>query len=291
MFVVLSSGRSGSRAISRVFQQFPECTCYHHPTPEFIREAPEFTYDGAHKEQILGAFHRFDKSSDRDKTYGEVNLNLSLLVPLLEQAIWDLKYIWLIRDGRDTVASMFDRGWYSAEAAQSINKWHRYRLQGDRTEDYSPGEWRVLSPFQRCCWIWKKYNELIEGNLAAVPTERRITVRLNELPIQLDRLAEHVGLRPRRVFVERDHVSPKPVRYWNAWSNSQRGEFEELCGVVMDRWFPAWRDASGNWLDLVAEELDHPSPIQRFLHRAKVRALRLPGNIKRRLLSSTYESH
>jgi hypothetical protein len=261
MFFVLSAGRSGSRTIARVLSQFRNGVCLHHPKPDLVTEATAYYYGSYPRGAIKQVLRASRQPLIGRKIYGEANLQLSLLIPILHEVFSHAKYVWLTRDGRDTVASMYYRGWYDDAAQTRIpTYWHQARLQGDRTGDFSATVWATLDRFERCCWLWKKYNLTIEASLASIDRLLWQRVQLEYLKATLDELAAFLGLkRGGRVLVERHNAAFQPVAYWEVWTPEQRAQFEHHCGAEMDRWYPQWRSANGAWRPLTKEEPDRPS--------------------------------
>jgi hypothetical protein len=272
MFWVLSSGRSGSETIARTISQFRGCVCLHHPQPELVIEATAYFYGDSPREEIAGALRDTRQPLHRGQTYGEANLQLSLLIPLLDELYPESTFLWLIRDGRDTVASMYYRGWYDPCNERVPEHWHRARLQGDRTGDFDPETWASMGRFERCCWLWRKYNLVIESNLSNLDERRWMRIRLDQLRNQLKPLASFLGAKlPRKALVERHNVALQPVTPWEQWPSSQRGQFEKVCGCEMDRWFPEWRSPDGTWHPIVAPPADRPPLLKRarrFIRKA-----------------------
>jgi hypothetical protein len=263
MFFVLSAGRSGSRTIVRTLSQFRNAVCLHHPKPDLVLEATAYHYGSYPQDAIKQVLRASRKPFIGRKIYGEANLQLSLLIPVLREVFPHAKYVWLTRDGRDAVASMYYRGWYDDAAQTRIPAyWHQARLQGDRTGDFSEAAWAALSRFERCCWLWKKYNLIIEASLASTDRLLWQHVPLEYLKAALDELATFLGLkRGWRMLVERHNVALQPVTYWEAWASEQRAQFEHHCGAEMDRWYPQWRSANAAWQPLTKEEPDRPGAL------------------------------
>ena len=261
MFFVLSSGRSGSRTSSEVFSQFDNCDCLHHPQPELVLECTQYYYGENNKQEIVEQLRASRPDDDaRGRVYGEVNLQLSLIHPILRELYPAAKYLWLIRDGRDVVASMYYRGWYDAPDNTKVPQvWHDARLDGHRTGDFSEADWQAMSRFAKCCWIWTKYNQIIEQTLATLPAEQWRQIQLEHFRAQLDDLALFLGLKSqKRIRIEKSNAAHQPVKTWQAWSDAQRQEFIAHCGETMDRFYPGWRDARGAWLELSKESPDRP---------------------------------
>jgi hypothetical protein len=280
MFFVLSSGRSGSQTIATALDQFSNCVCLHHPKPELVLEATEVYYGDRPVEDVERMLRETRHSTVDGKIYGEVNLQLALLVPSLRRLYPDAKYIWLLRDGRDAVASMYYRGWYDPAETRVAEVWHKGRLAGDRTGDFSPYEWQRLTRFEKCCWIWKKYNLIIQERLAEMQPGRWRKVRLESLKGSLDDLGNFLGLeKPAILLVEKMNVAKQPVVAWHDWTSEQRDQFHSHCCEVMDRWYPSWRDANGNWHPIESEKPDQP-PLG---ERTRRLAVKLGRRVKNRL--------
>ncbi len=274
MFFVVSAGRSGSKTIAAALNGLPGCRCVHHAKPELVFESAEF-FCGTHpREHIAQTLRETRPAGNGMEAYGEANLQYTLIVPILCEVFPDCKFIWIIRDGRDQVASTFYRGWYDPDVDPQRNpRWSRARLCGDRTGDFTPRGWARLTPFQRCSWQWRKFNLIAEDSLAKLPESRWRKVRLDQLKLALPELAEFVGASSRDGRVEKLNTARQPVDYWQNWTGEQRQQFEEICGTEMDRWFPEWRDPDGTWNVIPHEQPDHPGQITRAWRRIK----RLPG--------------
>ena len=260
MFFVLSSGRSGSKTIATVLNQFRDCVCLHHPQPELVLEATEFYYGDLAADGIAHVLRTTRLPMIDGKIYGEVNLQHSLLFPVIREVFPKSQFVWLIRDGRDAVDSMYCRGWYDRSATSVPAVWHQARLSGVRTGDFSEEQWNGLTRFEKCCWIWRKYNEIIQDHLSRTPDELWRQVYLNALKSSVPSLAEFLGLHeaPNRIVVEKTNMARQPLVGWKSWSDEQRHQFENMCASAMDRWHPDWRDRNGMWRTIEHETPDVP---------------------------------
>lgn len=165
----------------------------------------------------------------------EVNPLIALLPPRIVERS-ERPYVALIRDGRETVRSGYNKTWYFNEH-QLAEHWTNVLppFPGDR--------------FERCCryWAWV-YRRLDEQGAAIFrledlhrdPPERKRLLRMlglrsPELPFP----HRHAGTRSRWDAVNRG-VAPLPR--WPRWSRRQRGAFARWCGEIMDAWYPEWRE-------------------------------------------------
>lgn len=257
VFFIVSSGRSGSTTLARALHQFGDCICYHHPKPELVREATRYHYGDIEPEVIAATLGSTRAPTLRGRQYGEANLQHSLLIPVIDQVFPEAKLLWLTRDGRDVVASMYYRGWYDPSETKIPDEWHESRLRGDLTGEMTTREWNEYSRFEKCCWLWRSYNEIIEAHLGKLDCSRWMRVRLESMRSSLNEVAAFLEVTPpRRTLVERTNTAFQPVTPWTAWEYEQKVAFEALCGDAMDALYPTWRDESGEWLTLTSETPD-----------------------------------
>jgi len=288
MFFVLSSGRSGSQTIASTLDGYGNCVCTHHREPELVIEATQYYYGEYSENEIAKVLSDTRTKDSQNKIYGDVNLQYSLIMPIIEQVFPDAKYIWLIRDGRDVVSSMYYRRWYDPEDLKVPDEWKKARLHGDRTGDFSTSEWQAMSRFAKCCWLWKKYNLIIESHLRRLDQKRWMGVRLDRLKVTLPNIAKFLGLiDTRKVMVEKLNVAYQAVTYWEGWNTEERKIFESICGEVMDKWFPEWRDGDGNWQRINSEAPDKAGLLiclKRQIMSLPLKARFKAGDLKRRIL-------
>ncbi len=286
MFFVLSSGRSGSYTISQTLNSYENCKCYHQRDPQFRVEASEYYYGkclGDKIEEVLRVTR--SQYAEKVEAYGEVNLQFGLIVPVIERVFPDAKYIWLLRDGRDVVASMYYRRWYDLTDKKVPDEWKNARLQGDLTGDFSTSEWRNMSRFAKCCWLWKKYNHIIESHLQQFDKKRWMRVRLDRLKALLSDIEIFLGLvSDKKVLVEKLNTAYQPVSYWEEWDDEKKNIFETICSNEMDEWFPEWKNKSGEWSKIDPDVPDKPGLfvlLKRVPQRVRIRAWEVKRNMLR----------
>jgi len=282
MYFVLSTGRAGSRTIATALNQIPGTVCLHHPQPELAAEATAYHLGEYPAAELAQTLRETRRATVDGQVYGEVNLQHTLLFPILREVFPEAQYIWLIRDGRDSVASMYYRGWYDEVYPRQGIMWRRARLHGDRTGNFSAEQWRGLTRFEKCCWCWSKYNRLIEERLAELDATMQTKVRLDRLTSAMPRLQAFLGLSGSgKVVVEQLNTARQPVSYWTRWTPAQRESFERLCGEDMDRWFPEWLSPSGIWRDLAAEPVHRPGRIESLVRSGRATAERVGAKLGR----------
>lgn len=251
MFFILSSGRSGTMTISRVLSQINGCVCLHEPSPELILESSEYHYGKLSKEKIKDLLLKTRKPFVDGSVYCESNQTLSLMIPVLADAFPEARYVWLIRNGLDVVASIYQKQWYSGhsenhdsyEDCPPIEKaWIDGRIRGDLSGDMSSDEWATLDRFGRCCWYWAYVNRIIENDLNRHASTRYYRLRLEEIYEDLPTLIDWMGLKASIAPLVGQHNIAKRIPYhWTDWTESEWEKFEHWCGDLMDCLYPSWR--------------------------------------------------
>jgi len=262
LFFIVTTGRSGSMTIARTLSQHPQIICRHEPRPQLIRLSTEL----AHREKpihlvkkelyYIYQFSVFPK----DKIYGESDQKFFNLITLLSELLPNSKFIWLVRDGRDVVASTYGRGWFSPQESEGSylttdlnRRWQYYRLNGAKCGALCKEEWEEMSVFEKNCWYWAYVNKEIEKQLISLPQDRWTVVRLEELSREISNLFRFLSLDPVPVNVRRYNIASYNVVRWPDWDRQSRKSFEQLCGEMMDKLYPGWRDKQGKWY-----EISHP---------------------------------
>jgi glycosyltransferase involved in cell wall biosynthesis/Tfp pilus assembly protein PilF len=251
-FFILSTGRSGTTSISRYFSAHAACECLHEPDPRLIHESSAYRYGEFDHNRLVEILRDTRFVLDPSSIYGESNQTLSLIIPALNSAFPDAKYVWLIRSGLDVVASAVGRNWYAGlsvngkeyENSLLIEKaWIDGRIQGDRCGDIPADEWIRLTSFEKCCWYWGYINRIIEKDLIKLINPKNVRmVTLEEFASKAEAIAEWLGLQPRHELgiphKNRAHYS---VYHNSSWASSEWDAFERRCGTLMDLYYPDWR--------------------------------------------------
>lgn len=265
-FFVLSSGRSGSQTVAYTLSQSPECLCLHEPHPQLVRESALYAYGKADVRSVMTLVRESRSQLGRDCTvYGETNNRLSLMADALVAAFPNAKYVWLVRDGRDFVASELQRGAYQPprKAPWATSKWDRWRLDGSRVGAVTPHDWNSWGPFEKTAWQWQYVNDLVGSALETLPAGQKRVVRIEDWASDVQPIASWLGLestefaipRANRRSTDHDSVDPHPrhpnrvayVSTWRSWDDVSHERFVRLAGSMMDRHYPGWREPGGGW--------------------------------------------
>lgn len=250
LFFVVSTGRAGTQSLSHCLSQAPETLCLHEPDPHLIRSTTLYTYGLVSRRRMARRIRDSRPVVPGFRCYGETNNRFGMLIEPLCDAFPTARLVWFVRDGRDCVASEFQRGAYRANPLQrGVSTWERWRVRGDRVGDLSGAEWASLSRFEKVCWSWTWKNRRIERQLRDRP---HLFVRTHELRDRIQEIASFVGLPEAELVVGRSNArgvgseghpnAVKRIQSAADWTPEQHRQFERLCGAAMDDWMPEWRE-------------------------------------------------
>jgi len=250
LFFVLSTGRSDTMTIAKLLSQHPEIECMNEGRPQLIRLSTELAHHIKTTEQVKDELMDiYYTSVVSKKIYGESNQKFWNLAPIINTLFPMCKFVWLIRDGRDAVASTYSRGWYSLEQKEqghptqgTIKSWCFYRLNGAHCGCFNQMQWDHLSVFEKNCWYWNYVNKTIEQELNKLPQERWIKICLEDIEKELQQLVPFTGAKPYQLKVMRTNTITNKLKRWERWSESEKKQFEEICSEQMDKHYPNWRD-------------------------------------------------
>ncbi len=252
IFFVLSTGRSGTQTIAQSLSGLRDCICLHEPAPPLILESSAYRYGRLDGEKLKQLILQTRRPMINGKIYGESNQISSLIVPVITASFPKAKFIWMIRNGLEVVASIFSRQWYTGHSANHeryedcppIEKaWIDGRIMGDLCGDVPFAKWKSMDSFARCCWYWSYVNRTIEKDLkdyCSIGRYRKI--KLEEIEKELPQIIEWLGLDPVPDLKCGRHNSAHYKLYrWQKWTLEERKTFLYWCGPLMDRLYPAWR--------------------------------------------------
>lgn len=249
MFFVVTTGRSGSQTMAHVLSQHPLCHCLHEPHLLLTKLATERCHgqidDTELRQLLFNQYYPYEMFPHRRglKLYGESDQKLSYVIPILAELGAMVRFIWLIRDGRDVVASTFSRGWYdSEEALNPPHIWAKHRIQGDLCRDVSPETWRTMSPFEKCCWYWSFTNRIVGTDIKNLDRASWMMLRIEDLEERRSDILNFLDLPYYPLRVIRANRSSTPTHGSDQWNEQQQAAFDFWCGQEMDRWYSGWRD-------------------------------------------------
>ncbi len=137
-----------------------------------------------------------------------------------------------LRDGRDVVCSLLERGWLNAErdgtddAGLPYGPESRFWVEPERREEFSR-----VSDARRCAWAWRRYVEAARG--ASIP-DRLLEVRYEALGSEADRLAGFLGANAASTHRALDRFRDSSIGRWKKdLTREQLGDVEAEAGQLL----------------------------------------------------------
>ncbi|UTW61759.1 sulfotransferase [bacterium SCSIO 12741] len=175
---VLSTGRCGTKLLSKMFTMSEEVEDHHATLPEmyyFDRYAYE-NHKSAHGELMkmidAARYELIRKSILVDKTYIETNNRITFFAYQLAELFPQAKFIHLIRNPISFVKSGVGRNWYEGD---NYNNEGRIVPVG-REEEFA--KWPIE---EKVAWLWNETNQFIHDFKSTLPQERVLTVVAEDL--------------------------------------------------------------------------------------------------------------
>jgi hypothetical protein len=117
-----------------------------------------------------------------------------------------------LRDGRDVVCSLLERGWLNADREGSddarlpYGSEPRFWVEPERREEFTR-----VSDARRCAWAWRRYVEAVRG---AGVGDRLLEVRYESLASSADRLAEFLDANVASAHRAIDRFRDSSIGRW-----------------------------------------------------------------------------
>jgi hypothetical protein len=129
------------------------------------------------------------------------------------EAYPDALAVHAVRDGRDVVCSLLERGWLNADQAGKDDAGLPYGAQPRFwVEPERRGEFPQVSDARRCAWAWRRYVEAVE---AAGVGDRLIEVRYESVARVADRLAEFLDANVTSTHRALDGFRDSSIGRWH----------------------------------------------------------------------------
>ena len=157
VFLITSTGRTGTTWLASLLNRVHDCHVVHEPLP--VEQCAHFDalQDPDTAEDYLTTFRLRETAwrllNDRSNVYGEVNGALRRHVGPLRALVPQIQVIHLIRNPRDVIISMLNR------AALTASDRVYFRL--DHPVGIGRVEWSRMDRFERLCWLWSADNAIL----------------------------------------------------------------------------------------------------------------------------------
>ena len=253
---VASSGRSGTRMVSRLLAGIPDLEVHHEYVHTQVQKVACLyamglltPADATHAIRELHGGGVYYSSAAR---FVDASNKVSWVIDRLAEIFPPAKFVHLIRDGRKVVSSFFNKlsdEIYPDTGVAALQAWI-----ADRRRPMPPPEkkywWKIpqgaepyadrfggWSQFQRICYHWQEVNGTIARVLTAIPEERKLTIKLEDLVSRreaMEKFLAFFGLPYEErfsAFVQKpDHVF-FPLDF--KLTPEQSDQFNEICGTAM----------------------------------------------------------
>lgn len=236
VFLVVSTGRTGTKWLAELLGQISGGQVEHEPIPVEMWAHREAMEDPSAATPYVTRFRLkeiFLRTRGSDPAwYGEVNSGLRRHVDAFRDAVPGLRLVHLVRDGRAVVRSLVSRGTWAGQ----------HPVYGGFTPppvDEVARSWGERSSFERACWIWTWENAYMRERIPDLARLEDITSSydafrgqiLKPLHLQLD---ETVWAEARNAVENRTQSHAMPA--WDEWSSEQKAAFRRICGDEMARY-------------------------------------------------------
>ena len=157
---VLSTGRCGTKLLTKIFEQVPKTSCFHAPQPELL-SYEKLAYERGEVDfsafKLLIEACRFELMADcyvRGRRYVETNQRITFFAPHLIKLFPRARFIHLVRHPFDFVRTGAALGYYKGQYSDlgRITPTHGAALE----------DWHRMSVYARCAWLWNETNGFVD---------------------------------------------------------------------------------------------------------------------------------
>lgn len=245
---VASTGRSGTQTLGNWCNLHPQINGQHEPRRQLIKWSTELDEGKISQDEaksLIRDLYLDGSVYDPQKFHLESDQKFYNLIPILQEALPSARFIWLVRRSPNVVASIIGRGWYAQDSDNfqtRKNPWFRehWRVQGDLVTPPVEG-FAAMSQFEKCAWYWAHVNSSIKAAFENLPQDRKLLVRLEDLPQQADDILNFIGAPPLSVPVIRENKAVHGRHKASNWTKEERAIHDKWCGGLMDQLYPDWR--------------------------------------------------
>lgn len=170
----------------------------------------------------------------------------ALIIPFLARAFRDSQFIHIVRDGRDAAASHIDQPWLRRDLLGTGRREPGGYLYGPYrqwwVEPERAAEFEATTDVRRVAWAWRAYVEAGLRDGRALPPDRYLELRYEELVTQPTEAAgavldflEIAAPGSRRQFTAAlERADPRSVGSWKRrFGEDEMAEIEDEAGLLL----------------------------------------------------------
>ena len=250
---ILSTGRSGSKAIAQLINSHPDGECLHDAFSHLNIWSCDLLYNNKSSDEVKQLLMELYCAADfaHGKVHGQSDQKLSVFVPLLHELFPNAKFIWLIRKADSFINSSYPRGWfrnvefgYEPHAEEFLPAKSKpsllhatHRPNGYKMGIFMEQDWKGMTAFERNCWYWTWWNQKIENDLNNIPKELWMRLNLSDLKNKTFEIQKFLGLEPIVVEAKKVNAATYKKLTSDDWLPAMKKIYEKQCVEAMDRWF------------------------------------------------------
>lgn len=224
---ITGMGRSGTTFLSKLLDKKQDSMAVHelfHEDHNAIfhahystRKALNYIYI-----RLLLMYHYFKQHNKT--TFIEVNSALRFHVKAIKKVFPNALVLFIVRDGREVVRSLYPRGHYRTGAVG------HYALQPLPTDEVF-AKWQSMSRLQKLAWLWKDANRQAQFADGVILFEKLLT----DYDYFNQKLAIPLGIdfslhEWRESFQEKENkTQTHELPHWNEWNEQQKYEFDQIA--------------------------------------------------------------
>lgn len=244
----LSTGRTGTLWLSKLFSHTQGIKSYHAPAPDLSAQNC-FAYElqkeeSTDQQEIMDTLgHIFLAGREQvlrysykcQRRYLETNNHITFFAPVIAALLPQALFVHLYRHPGDFVSSGLKRGWYENDAS---------RFRQIQPRDATTRElWSSYTSIQKIAWLWKETNEYIETFKQSMPGDRTFSLDFSnmdaasiremaqfaDIPLSEARISKrlHHRLNDQRFSQDEKYLQ---------WSDQDREALSSICQSLADHY-------------------------------------------------------
>jgi len=186
---VVGAPRSGTSFLGDAIGVLPEVS--YHYEPPITKAAARYVYDGLWSHKRARFFYRrvyawlMRAHLDGDLRFCEKTPQNCFIMPFLDTAFDDARFVHIIRDGRDAALSYSKKPWLQSASKGSGKRESGGYLIGPTprfwVEPRRRAEFEATTDLHRCAWAWRRFTEAALGDGLNLDEEKYFQVRYEKL--------------------------------------------------------------------------------------------------------------
>lgn len=155
---ILSTGRCGTKLLTKILSEIKKLDVHHQPYPEFSWHG-KYAYEqfDVHPEKLKLIFDAARYEMIRDtflnkKVFVETNNRITFFAHQIAELYPNARFIHLIREPVSFVKSGLARNWYSGKELYD---------EGRIIDHNNPQEWAKYTAEEKIAWLWRTTNEFV----------------------------------------------------------------------------------------------------------------------------------